>query len=140
MERHRKQHGRRLDYEERLLVFSEIIELFWVNNQEIFLCVTIQCQIARICVWDAQAFLFPISIYLTFFLICRRKKESRKVHENAKTAKKLRGIKAKLYNKKRFSEKVQMRKLLVSHAKLVPFLFIFIIIIPLLRNKRSEWT
>lgn len=32
-------------------------------------------------------------------------------HEASKKAKKLRGIKAKLHNKKRYSEKVQMRKL-----------------------------
>jgi ribosome biogenesis protein NSA2 len=46
-----------------------------------------------------------------------RKREGRKVHEEATAAKKLRGIKAKLYNKKRFSEKVQMRKLIKSHEE-----------------------
>ena len=40
----------------------------------------------------------------------RRKKEARKPHEIAKKAKSLRGIKAKLHNKQRYKEKVQMRK------------------------------
>ncbi|CAJ0573319.1 unnamed protein product, partial [Mesorhabditis spiculigera] len=64
IELHRKRHGRRLDYEERL-----------------------------------------------------RKKQARSGHERAQKAKKLRGIKAKLYNKKRYSEKVEMRKLLKQHEE-----------------------
>lgn len=47
----------------------------------------------------------------------KRKKESRKVHEDAKTAKKLRGLRAKLYNKKRHSEKVQMKKTIKMHEE-----------------------
>ncbi|KAI1703389.1 ribosomal protein s8e domain-containing protein [Ditylenchus destructor] len=46
-----------------------------------------------------------------------RKKLARSVHENAKIAKKLRGHKAKLYSKKRYSEKVQMRKLIKEHQE-----------------------
>ena len=40
----------------------------------------------------------------------RRKKEARSVHERSRHAQKLRGIKAKLYNKKRHAEKIQMKK------------------------------
>lgn len=47
----------------------------------------------------------------------KRKKEARAVHENAKKAKKLRGLKAKLFNKKRHSEKVQMKKTLKLHEE-----------------------
>lgn len=46
-----------------------------------------------------------------------RKKEARVVHERAAKAKKLRGLKAKLFNKKRYTEKVQMRKLIKSHEE-----------------------
>uniref|UniRef100_F1LAJ3 Ribosome biogenesis protein NSA2 homolog n=1 Tax=Ascaris suum TaxID=6253 RepID=F1LAJ3_ASCSU len=64
IELHRKRHGRRPDYEERL-----------------------------------------------------RKKNARAGHERSKMAKKLRGHKAKLYHKKRYSEKVEMRKLLRQHEE-----------------------
>jgi len=47
----------------------------------------------------------------------KRKKEGRKPHEDAKTAKKLRGLKAKLYNKKRHAEKIQMKKTLKMHEQ-----------------------
>lgn len=47
----------------------------------------------------------------------KRKKESRQAHEVAKKAKKLRGIKAKLFNKKRHAEKVQMRKTIKMHEQ-----------------------
>jgi ribosome biogenesis protein NSA2 len=47
----------------------------------------------------------------------KRKKEGRKPHEDAKVAKKLRGLKAKLYNKKRHSEKIQMKKTLKMHEE-----------------------
>jgi len=46
-----------------------------------------------------------------------RKKESRTAHTRAEKARKLRGLKAKLYNKQRFAEKVQMRKLIKSHEE-----------------------
>jgi len=46
-----------------------------------------------------------------------RKKTGRAAHKRAETAKKLRGIKAKLYNKKRYNEKVNMRKLIKSHEE-----------------------
>jgi ribosome biogenesis protein NSA2 len=39
------------------------------------------------------------------------------VHENATKAKKLRGLKAKLYNKKRHSEKIQMKKTIKMHEE-----------------------
>lgn len=47
----------------------------------------------------------------------KRKKEARKVREVATKAKKLRGIKAKIYNKQRFSEKVQMKKTMKAHEE-----------------------
>jgi len=46
-----------------------------------------------------------------------RKKEGRMAHTRAEKAKKLRGLKAKLYNKQRFNEKVQMRKLIKAHEE-----------------------
>lgn len=47
----------------------------------------------------------------------RRKKEAREGHDRSKMAKNLRGIKAKLYHKKRYSEKVEMRKLIKKHEE-----------------------
>ena len=40
----------------------------------------------------------------------KRKKEARLLHTNARKARKLRGLKAKIYNKKRYSEKAQLKK------------------------------
>eukprot|EP01134_Creolimax_fragrantissima_P000157 CFRG0157T1 len=45
----------------------------------------------------------------------KRKREARSVHEQSAKAQKLFGLKAKLYNKKRHSEKVQMKKTLKMH-------------------------
>ena len=45
-----------------------------------------------------------------FCFIDRRKKEAREVHERAEHAKKLHGIRAKQYNRKRHAEKIQMKK------------------------------
>ena len=42
--------------------------------------------------------------------ICRRKKEARVVHKRAQFAKKVKGLRAKLLNKKRFNEKAEMKK------------------------------
>lgn len=47
----------------------------------------------------------------------KRKKEGREPHERAKKAKKLRGLKAKIYNKQRYSEKVQMKKTIKMHEE-----------------------
>ncbi len=47
----------------------------------------------------------------------RRKKEAREPRRRAMKAKKLRGLKAKIYNKQRFSEKVQLRKKLKAHEE-----------------------
>jgi len=46
-----------------------------------------------------------------------RKKQARSVHQRSKIAKTLRKGKAKLYHKKRYSEKVQMRKLIKQHEE-----------------------
>jgi ribosome biogenesis protein NSA2 len=40
----------------------------------------------------------------------QRKKEARSVHKEAKEARQLTGIKAKIYAKKKYKEKVEMRK------------------------------
>lgn len=47
----------------------------------------------------------------------KRKREGRKPHELSQKAKQLRGIKAKLYNKKRHSEKIQMKKTIKMHEE-----------------------
>lgn len=47
----------------------------------------------------------------------KRKKEGREPHERAQKAKKLRGLKAKLYNKQRYAEKVQMKKTIKMHEE-----------------------
>jgi ribosome biogenesis protein NSA2 len=46
-----------------------------------------------------------------------RKKEARKVHDIAHKSKSLRGRKAKLFNKARFSEKVKMKKTIKMHEE-----------------------
>ena len=45
----------------------------------------------------------------------KRKKEAREPRVRAATAKKLRGLKAKIYNKQRFAEKVKIFKKLVNY-------------------------
>lgn len=47
----------------------------------------------------------------------KRKKEARQVHETAAKAQKLRGIKAKIFAKQRYSEKVQMKKTIKMHEE-----------------------
>lgn len=47
----------------------------------------------------------------------KRKKEGREAHEISKKAKTLRGLKAKMFNKKRHAEKVQMKKTLKMHEE-----------------------
>jgi ribosome biogenesis protein NSA2 len=47
----------------------------------------------------------------------KRKKEAREPHSRAETAKKLRGLKAKIHNKERFNEKVQMKKTIKAHQE-----------------------
>ncbi len=50
-------------------------------------------------------------------LCCRRKKDARKAHEVSKFAQKVHGIRAKLYNEKRFKEKIQMKKTIAAHEE-----------------------
>jgi len=47
----------------------------------------------------------------------KRKKEAREVHKRSAFAKKVLGLKAKLYAKKRFQEKVTMKKTLAMHGE-----------------------
>ena len=47
----------------------------------------------------------------------KRKKEARVVHQRAKYAQKVRGLRAKLFNKKRFQEKADMKKTLNAHRE-----------------------
>lgn len=47
----------------------------------------------------------------------KRKKEGREPHKQALKAKKLKGLKAKMYNKKRHAEKVQLKKTLKMHEE-----------------------
>jgi len=46
-----------------------------------------------------------------------RKREARKVHERSAFAKKVHGLKAKLYHKKRYQEKVTMKKTILAHQE-----------------------
>merc|ERR1712232_369545 len=47
----------------------------------------------------------------------KRKREARMLHTNARKARKLRGLKAKIYNKKRYSEKAQLKKTIKQHEE-----------------------
>src|SRR5258706_497522 len=47
----------------------------------------------------------------------KRKKEAREPRKLAQQAKKLRGIKAKIHNKQRYSEKVTIKKTMKMHEK-----------------------
>lgn len=46
---------------------------------------------------------------------CSRKKEARAAHKRSEFAQRVHGLRAKLYNQKRFKEKVQMKKTLAMH-------------------------
>merc|ERR1712232_855217 len=47
----------------------------------------------------------------------KRKKEARMLHTNARKARKLRGLKAKIYSKKRYAEKAQLKKTIKQHEE-----------------------
>ena len=46
----------------------------------------------------------------------RRKKEARSVHKRSEFAQKVHGLRAKLYNKQRHNEKIQMKKTYAAAA------------------------
>ena len=46
----------------------------------------------------------------------QRKKEARMSHITSKKAKKLRGLKAKLFNKQRYKEKAEMKKTILKRV------------------------
>lgn len=46
-----------------------------------------------------------------------RKRQARLVHKNSQKAQKLRGLKAKLFNKRRYKEKVEMKKTIKMHEE-----------------------
>ena len=47
---------------------------------------------------------------LTKYPLCSRKKEAREPHKRSQFAKKVHGLRAKLYSKKRYKEKATMKK------------------------------
>lgn len=47
----------------------------------------------------------------------KRKREARLAHKQAKKARELRGLKAKMYNKKRYQEKAQLKKTIKAHQE-----------------------
>jgi len=47
----------------------------------------------------------------------KRKKEAREVHRRSQFAQKVRGLRAKLFNKKRYAEKAQMKKTIAMHEE-----------------------
>ena len=47
----------------------------------------------------------------------KRKREAREPHKRAAKARKLRGIKAKIFNKERRNEKIQMKKKIKAHEE-----------------------
>jgi len=47
----------------------------------------------------------------------KRKKEARAPHKESKKAQGLKGLKAKIYNKQKFREKIQMQKLIKAHEE-----------------------
>ncbi|KAL5482084.1 hypothetical protein EMCRGX_G022367 [Ephydatia muelleri] len=55
--------------------------------------------------------------YRLDYLEKKRKKEAREPHDRSIYAKKLHGLKAKLYNRKRFTEKITMKKKIKAHEE-----------------------
>jgi ribosome biogenesis protein NSA2 len=49
--------------------------------------------------------------------VCRRKREARAAHDNAKMAQTVFGLRAKLLNQRRFKEKVQLKKTRMMHEE-----------------------
>lgn len=47
----------------------------------------------------------------------KKKKEARQVHQTAGKARRLRGMKAKLFHRQRYSEKVQMKRTIKAHEE-----------------------
>lgn len=59
----------------------------------------------------------PAGFSLALSLPRSRKKEAREAHRNSEMSKKLQGIRAKLFHKQRFKEKVAMKKTIAAHEE-----------------------
>jgi len=63
------------------------------------------------------SFIGSVLVIVLITMKKKRKKEAREVHRRAQFAQKVRGLRAKLFNKKRFAEKAQMKKTIAMHQE-----------------------
>lgn len=60
--------------------------------------------------YDTRKYISKFTFNFNTTLLNRRKKEARSVHKVSQVAQKLHGLKAKIFNKKRLNEKIEMKK------------------------------
>ena len=65
----------------------------------------------------ASSLLIPQYRILVCLCVVRRKREAREVHDRSEVAKKTKGLKAKILNKERRNEKIQMKKTIQMHEE-----------------------